>query len=505
MSYPEKYDEKLRFWNLYTLPFIPTEFKYEVIDTVKNQFNIVTKLLCRDDIETIYVATDSGREGEYIYRLVDHMCDGKIKCSDKRRVWIDSQTQEAILKGIKEAKSLDEYNNLSSSAYLRAKEDYLIGINFSRILTVVYGKALASKLNEDRASISIGRVMTCVLGMIVSREREIKNFTKEKYFKLQGKFSDSEFLADFKVLENSKYYESTKLYNDNGFKKEEYANEVKEYITENKELAIVKDVVKKKLKENAPLLFNLAEIQNECTKRFKISPDQTLTIIQSLYEKKLVTYPRTDARVLSTAVAKEISKNLNGIFKNNKNEVISKILNKMKEEKYKTDLTKTKYVNDKKITDHYAIIPTGFGYENFNNLKDLEKDIFNMIVIRFLAIFYPEAVFNKINMSIDINNETFTTSGKVCIEEGYLEVFKLEKEAIKVKKTEENKDESKEDLEEKESLNEAEETQNSIDILDKFKKGDKIKLTCINITNSETSPPTRYNSRIYDTCYGKCR
>ena len=505
MSYPEKYDEKLRFWNLYNLPFIPDKFKYEVIETVKNQFNIVSKLLCRDDIETIYVATDSGREGEYIYRLVDSMCDGKIKCKDKRRVWIDSQTQEAILKGIKEAKSLDKYDNLSASAYLRAKEDYLIGINFSRILTVVYGKALANKLNEDRASISIGRVMTCVLGMVVSREREIKNFKKEKYFKLQGKFSESEILADFKVLNNSIYYESPKLYNDNGFKKEEFAKEAKGYILQNKDSAIIKEIVKKKLKENAPLLFNLAEIQNECTKRFKISPDETLGIIQLLYEKKLVTYPRTDARVLSTAVAKEISKNLNGIFKNNKNEIIAKVLNKMKEEKYKTDLTKTKYVNDKKITDHYAIIPTGFGYENFNNLKDLEKDIFNMIVIRFLAIFYPEAIYNKINMSIDINSETFTTSGKVCTNEGYLEVFRLEKENAKIKKINNSEIESNKLENEEEKNKETEEVENNIDILDKFKKGDKIKLIDININTSETSPPTRYNSRFYDTCYGKCR
>ena len=500
MSYPEKYDEKLRFWNLYNLPFIPTEFKYEVIEGVKNQFDIVSKLLSREDIETIYVATDSGREGEYIYRLVDFMCKDNIKCKDKKRVWIDSQTEEAILKGIKEAKSLNTYDNLASSAYLRAKEDYLMGINFSRILTVVYGKSLAAKLNIERASISIGRVMTCVLGMVVSREREIKNFKKNKYYKLQGVFSDSKFLADFKILENSKFFESPKLYNDSGFKKEEYAKEAKDYINENKDKAVIVEVLKKKLKENAPLLFNLAEIQNECSKRFKISPDETLNIIQSLYEKKLVTYPRTDARVLSTAVAKEISKNLNGIFKNNNNEVIAKILNKMKNEKYKTDLTKTKYVNDKKITDHYAIIPTGSGYENFNNLKEIEKYIFNMIVIRFLAIFYPEAAFNKVSVTIDVNSEIFTTSGKVCISEGYLEVFRLEKEFNKNKK-----DIKQTDIETDSKEENKEEIQSNIEILDKLKKGDNIVLHDININTSETIPPTRYNSRIYDTCYGKCR
>lgn len=490
MSYPDKYDEKLRFWNLYNIPFIPKEFKYEVIEPVKKQFDIVASLLSRNDVETIYVATDSGREGEYIYRLVDNLVGDKITCKDKRRVWIDSQTKEAIEKGIKEAKNLSEYDNLSSSAYLRAKEDYLIGINFSRILTVIYGSALAKKINADKASISIGRVMTCVLGMIVSREREIKNFKKEKYFKLQGKFgNESNFLADFKVNEKSKYFESPKLYSETGFKKEEYAKECKQYILDNKDKAYIKELNKKKLKENAPLLFNLAEAQNECTKRFKISPDETLNIIQTLYEKKLVTYPRTDARVLSTAVAKEISKNLNGIFKNNSNEVISVILNKMKNEKYSTNLVKTKYVNDSKITDHYAIIPTGSGFENLKSLTKMQQDVFNMIVIRFLAIFYPEATFNKINMTIDVNNETFNTSGKVCVSEGYLEVFRLEKESIKKEKV---LGEEKENNEEK--SNENVEVESSIDILEKLKKGDKINLEDININTSETTPPTRYNS-----------
>ena len=490
MSYPDKYDEKLRFWNLYNIPFIPKEFKYEIIEGVKKQFDIVSSLLSREDIETIYVATDSGREGEYIYRLVDSLVGNKIKCKDKRRVWIDSQTKEAIEKGIKEAKSLKEYDNLASSAYLRAKEDYLIGINFSRILTVIYGGSLAKKINTDRASISIGRVMTCVLGMIVSREREIKNFKKEKYFKLQGSFGEkSDFLADFKITDKSKYFESPKLYSDTGFKKDEYAKECKQYILDNKDKAYIKEVTKKKLKENAPLLFNLAEAQNECTKRFKISPDETLNIIQTLYERKLVTYPRTDARVLSSAVAKEISKNLNGIFKNNTNEVITEILNKMKNEKYSTNLLKTKYVNDSKITDHYAIIPTGSGFENLKSLNSLEIKVFNMIVIRFLAIFFPEAVFNKINATIDVNNEIFTTSGKVCTIEGYLEVFKLEKEAIKKEKNNDEKSNEEESLD-KNNID----TQSSVDILKKLKKGDKINLIDININTSETTPPTRYNS-----------
>ncbi len=491
MSYPEKYDEKLRFWNLYTLPFIPNEFKYEPIDSVKKQYNTVTRLLTREDIETIYVCTDSGREGEYIYRLVDYMCNNEIKCKDKRRVWIDSQTEEAILNGIKNAKALSEYDALASSAYLRAKEDYLIGINFSRILTVIYGKALAKKLDEEKASISIGRVMTCVLGMIVSREREIRNFKKEKYYKLQGVFNN--VIADYKVTDKSKYYESPKLYNESGFKKEEFAKEAKEYITSNKEHAFVSEVTKKKIKENAPLLFNLAEAQNECTKRFKISPDETLNIIQSLYEKKLVTYPRTDARVLSVAAAKEISKNLNGLVKSSKDELVSKVLDKMIKNKYKTDILKTKYVNDSKVTDHYAIIPTGQGFENYNVLKDIEKQVYSMITLRFLAIFFPEAKFNKLNITIDIKNEIFTTSAKVCTDEGYLEVFRLEKERIKENKEKLNKSIKKED-DEKEEKVEEEESSNNLDELDKLKKGDKINLTDITIKSSETSPPTRYNS-----------
>ena len=390
MSYPEKYDEKLKFWRLDTLPFIPTTWKYEIIPAVENQFNIVKSLLQREDVEEIYNAGDSGREGEYIQRLVFMMAKPNPNAKMKR-VWIDSQTEEEILRGIKEAKDLSEYDSLSDSAYLRAKEDYLIGINFSRLLSIIYGRNLASKINEDKASISVGRVMTCVLGMIVSREREIRNFVKTKYYKIIGEFGDenSSFNAEWKVNEKSKYFESTKLYNESGFKKQEDAKTfIQSLVGKN---AQVTELKKTKQKENAPLLFNLAEIQNECTKKFKIKPDETLEIIQNLYEKKLVTYPRTDARVLSSAVAKEIKKNLNGLATKFQDEEIKYYIKKMVDEKYSTNLLKTKYVNDSKITDHYAIIPTGQGFENYDKLPDLQKNIYKLIVRRFLAIFYPPA------------------------------------------------------------------------------------------------------------------
>ena len=383
MSYPEKYDEKLKIWRLETLPFIPEEWKYEIIPQVENQFKVVQDLMQRQDIEEIYNAGDSGREGEYIQRLVFMMAKPNPKAKMKR-VWIDSQTQEEILRGIREAKDLSEYDSLSDSAYLRAKEDYLIGINFSRLLSIIYGRTLASQIKEERASISVGRVMTCVLGMIVSREREIRNFVKTKYYKIMGEFGDEEasFKAEWKVNEKSKMFESPKLYNESGFKKEETAKQLISSLQGKK--AKIASLKKSKQKENAPLLFNLAEIQNQCTKRFKIKPDETLEIIQNLYEKKLVTYPRTDARVLSTAVAKEISKNLNGIARGFKDEEVQGYIKKMVEEKYSTNLIKTKYVNDSKITDHYAIIPTGQGYENYNSLPNLQKQIYKVIVTRFL-------------------------------------------------------------------------------------------------------------------------
>ena len=469
MSYPEKYDEKLKTWRLDTLPFIPQEFKYEVIENVQKQFNIIKTLLSREDVDSIYVSTDSGREGEYIYRLVEQ--EAGVKLKNRRRVWIDSQTEEEIKRGINEAKDLSEYDSLSDAAYLRAKEDYLIGINFSRLLSIIYGRRMAKELNEEKLSISVGRVMTCVLGMIVYREREIRSFIKMPYYKVIGNFGNDEknsFIAEWKVGEASEIFNSHKLYNENGFKKE---NDAKDFILYLKDKnAIVTEVKKLKIKENAPLLFNLAEIQNECTKRFKIKPDETLDIVQNLYEKKLVTYPRTDARVLSTAVAKVIKENLNGIAKGYNDEEIQGYIKKMAEEKYSTDLLKTKYVNDSKITDHYALIPTGQGYENYGNLSQLQKEVYKIIVKRFLAIFYPSAEFNKISVTINVENEQFTTTGKVCTKIGYLEVLRSKEVSV--------------NSEEKDNL----ETLNSL------KKGAKINVFNYEIKEAQTNPPTRYNS-----------
>ena len=494
MSYPEKYDEKLKFWRLDTLPFIPKEYKYEVIPNVQKQFNTIQSLIRREDVSTIYVATDSGREGEYIYRLVEQMIG--INGKNRKRVWIDSQTEEEIKRGIREAKELNEYDSLADSAYLRAKEDYLIGINFSRLLTIIYGRRVAKELEQDKISISVGRVMTCVLGMVVSREREIRNFVKVPYYKIIGSFGKKEesksFLAEWKVTENSCKKDSIELYNETGFKKEENAKKFIMDISDKK--AIIKEIKKSKQKENAPLLFNLAEIQNECTKRFKIKPDETLDIIQNLYEKKLVTYPRTDARVISTAVAKVITKNLNGIAKGFKDEEIQTYLNKMVQEKYSTDLIKTKYVNDSKITDHYAIIPTGQGYENYDKIPELQKNVYKLIVKRFLAIFYPPAEYSKVSVTIEVQNrehkEELSSSGKVCLKQGYLEVLK----GIDKKAQETNKQSTENVQNVENDTNESQEEIDNLSILAELKKGQEIDVINYETKEAQTNPPTRYNS-----------
>jgi len=468
MSYPEVYDEKLKYWNLNTLPFLPKEYKYEVISggIQEKQFSIVRQLLQRDDLEVIYNAGDSGREGEYIQRLVFMMAKPNPN-AEMKRVWIDSQTEDEIRRGIKEAKNLSEYDSLSDSAYLRAKEDYLIGINFSRLLSIIYGRRAAKDLNEDKISIAVGRVMTCVLGMVVSREREIRNFVKTKYYRVIGNFgeSGSSIQAEWKVSEKSKFFNSPLLYNESGFKKEEEAKKFIQML-EGKQAKVL-ELKKSTQKENAPLLFNLAEIQNECTKTFKIKPDETLEIIQELYEKKLVTYPRTDARVLSTAIAKEIGKNLNGIYKNFEDLEIKAYMKNMIDEKYSTNLVKTKYVNDSKITDHYAIIPTGQGYENYKGLSDLKKEVYKLITRRFIAIFYPAAEFSKVNLTIDVDNELFYASGRVCKKQGYLEVLKNRMKNEK---------------------------EDNLEMLLALKKGATINVLGYETKDSETSPPSRYNS-----------
>ena len=472
MSYPEKYDEKFRRWSLDTLPFLPKEFKYEVIDGVKKQFETVSSLLNREDIDTIYICTDSGREGEYIYRLVDMMANVKGKV--RKRVWIDSQTEEEIRRGIKEAKDWSYYDNLSAAAFLRAKEDYLMGINFSRILTLKYSRNVANFLKLDRAVLSVGRVMTCVVGMVVNREREIRNFVKTPFYKVSAKCKNQGMFIDgeWKVNEKSKYFNSPMLYKDNGFRERIYAQKLKEHVEEvantNGREAIVLSSDKKKEVKNPPLLFNLAEVQNECSKRFKISPDETLKIIQELYEKKLVTYPRTDARVLSGAVAKEIDKNIKGLCKF---PLLADFANDILNKGTYKNISKTKYVNDSQITDHYAIIPTGFG--NINSLGRLQALIYELICRRFLAIFYPPAVYQKFAIKFGIGDEIFITNTKFCIERGFLDVVNQLKED-----------------------DEGVENQNFeyINMVSSLRKGSKLILDSLSIKEGETVPPKRYSS-----------
>ncbi len=473
MSYPEVYDPALKRWSLETLPFIPDEFKYEVIPAVAKQFRIVSGLLNRRDVERIYVCTDSGREGEYIYRLVEQLAD--VRGKERRRVWIDSQTEEEILRGIREAKDLKEYDNLSASAYLRAKEDYLMGINFSRLLTLKYGNSIANYLRTDRSVISVGRVMTCVLGMVVRREREIREFVETPFYRVvsvNGEPGET-FEGEWRAVKGSRWFESFDLYKENGFKEKEKAEELIVYLSEEKPLTCqIVSIEKKKEKKNPPLLFNLAELQNECSKRFKISPDETLRIVQEMYEKKLVTYPRTDARVLSTAVAKEIHKNLNGLMKYEPAVMFLKDIVGFASHK---GIEKTRYVNDKQITDHYAIIPTGQGLNVLSSLPHLSQKVFDVIVRRFLSIFYPPAVYQKIQIVTRMKEESFFASFKVLAEEGYLKVA-----GIPGGKTEA-----------------AEDGRTDAAFFQKIqglKKGMTLPVQSLEIKEGKTSPPKRYNS-----------
>ena len=421
MSYPEKYDMKFKRWSLETLPFLPEKFKYEVIPAVQKQFTIVSGLLNREDIDTIYVCTDSGREGEYIYRLVEMMAG--VKGKKRKRVWIDSQTEEEILRGIREAKDLSEYDHLSDSAYLRAKEDYLMGINFSRVLSLKYGNAVSSYLGTKYQAISVGRVMTCVLGMVVRREREIREFVKTPFYRVLAnmELSGRPFDGEWRAVEGSRYFQSPLLYKENGFKEEKDAKHLIEELSKNQPLeGVLEKIEKKKENKNAPLLYNLAELQNDCARLFKISPDQTLQAVQEMYEKKLVTYPRTDARVLSSAVAKEISKNLNGLMQYP--QAVPYLQDIQGSGSYK-NIAKTRYTNDKQITDHYAIIPTGQGLQNLKNLSELSNKIYEVIVRRFLSIFYPPAVYQKVALTIQKDGERFFSNFKVLLEEGYLKVM----------------------------------------------------------------------------------
>ncbi len=506
MSYPESYDMKYKKWSLNTLPFLPKEFKYEVIPGVAAQFKIVSGLLNRPDVDTIYVCTDSGREGEYIYRLVEQMAG--VKGKKRRRVWIDSQTEEEILRGIREAKDLAEYDNLSASAYLRAKEDYLMGINFSRLLTLKYGNTIASFLNQKYSVVSVGRVMTCVLGMVVRREREIREFVKTPFYRVIGelKLQEVSVDAEWKAVQGSVYFESPKLYKENGFRKKEDAEALISYLKENAGssgmpdklqngsangpgstvcpwAARVAKIEKKKENKNPPLLFNLAELQNNCSRLFKISPDETLRVVQELYEKKLVTYPRTDARVLSSAVAKEIYKNIRGLTGiPSVRAFAEEILNKGT---YK-GIAKTRYVNDKAITDHYAIIPTGQGLSAVRSLSPLSIKVYEVIVRRFLSIFYPAAVYQKVGLIVQMHTEQLFAGFKVLADPGYLQVMNY---SFSKKQKEDPQDKGTDDGQLQES--------NDAELLKRvaaLKKGDVLGVADLTIKEGETSPPKRYNS-----------
>ena len=476
MSYPEVYDAKLKRWRLDTLPFLPKEFKYEVIPAVAKQFQIVKEQLTREDVDTIYVCTDSGREGEYIYRLVEQMAGVKGKV--RKRVWIDSQTEEEILRGIQEAKPLEDYDNLSASAYLRAKEDYLMGINFSRLLTLKYGNSISNYLQTNYTVLSVGRVMTCVLGMIVRREREIREFVKTPFFRVISTVDveGQTFEGEWRAVKGSRYFESFDLYKENGFQKREKAEELIAYLSQPLPLTCeILSIEKKKEKKNPPLLFNLAELQNECSKRFKISPDETLRIVQKLYEKKLVTYPRTDARVLSTAVAKEIHKNLNGL---SKYEMAGPFLSDILRFGSHKGLEKTRYVNDKQITDHYAIIPTGQGLPALQAVAPTARQVYDLIVRRFLSIFYPPAVYQKVSIVTKRKEEQFFSSFKVLAEEGYLKV-------TGVPGTKKGEDAGEDSENQDEGL---------FSLVQKLRKGMQLNVQGFQIKEGETSPPKRYNS-----------
>lgn len=504
MSYPEKYDEKLKRWSLDTLPFLPEKYRYEVIPSAQKQFETVKGLLNRVDVSTIYICTDSGREGEYIYRLVDMMAG--VKDKKRLRVWIDSQTEEEVLKGIKQAKDWSEYDNLSASAFLRAKEDYLMGINFSRALTLKYGRNISGYLRTDRTVVSVGRVMTCVLGMVVRREREIRSFEKTPFYRViaditcggqngEDAAAGRSFPAEWRVTEKSRYYNTPDLYKENGFKKREKAAELIRNIS-GKEVAegntgvdncgiisVIDSVEKKKETKNPPLLYNLAELQNDCSKLFKISPDQTLQIVQELYEKKLVTYPRTDARVLSTAVCKEIHKNIGGL----RNYALARdFASEILEKKMYTGVAKTRYCDDKKITDHYAIIPTGQGFGALGSVSQTASKVYEVIVRRFLSIFYPAAQYQKISIVTTTQNESFFASFKVLVDEGYLKVTPY---SFIKKKAESGNGASGDDSTENEKCDAA-----FFEELKKLRKGSQLPINSLTIKEGETTPPKRYTS-----------
>jgi len=498
MSYPESYDPIYKRWSFDTIPFIPDTFRYEVIDSVKKQFNIVKSILNKPDVGVIYVCTDSGREGEYIYRLVEMQAE--VSNKQRKRVWIDSQTEDEIRRGIETAKDLSDYDNLSASAFLRAKEDYLMGINFSRVLTLKYSNSVKTHLKEDRAVISVGRVMTCVLGMVVDREREIRNFTETPFYRVIGnfKFREHDFDAEWKAVEASKYFQSPILYKENGFKEEKDALLLIEALLDPPEVPVVDSLEKKKENKNPPLLYNLAELQNDCSKLFKISPDETLRIVQELYEKKLTTYPRTDARVLSTAVAKEIDKNIKGLTNY---PILSEFAKEILNNKAYTGLKNTRYVNDKQITDHYAIIPTGQGIGTLSSLTPVASHVYELIARRFLAVFYSAAVYRKVLVTIRLKEEKFFSSFKVLAEPGYLPMTELsfikkKETTVKEKDVPEQSGNTEEQGDDKTESDAEEKVLDAefLSILEQMKKGESLDLNTLTVKEGKTSPPKRYNS-----------
>jgi len=492
MCYPDAYDPALKRWSLDTIPFVPNEYKYQIIENVKEQFNIIQELFNRKDVEVIYNAGDSGREGEYIQRLVMQEA-GYNKNAALKRVWIDSQTEDEILRGIREAKDMKEYDRLSDAAYLRAKEDYLMGINFSRALTLKFGNYISDFMKTDRTVIAVGRVMTCVQGMVVKREREIRDFVKTPFYKINASFLETnngndvvKYIGEWKLTENSKYNGFKDLYKENGFVKKEDADSFTEYIKSCENANIVK-IEKKKQTKNPPLLYNLAELQNDCSKLFKISPDQTLAIAQELYEKKMTTYPRTDARVLSSAVAGEITKNLNGLKNIN---MVRPFAEEILSQKLYQNLSKTRYVNDKQITDHYAIIPTGQGTDSLSKLSHQTLKVYEIIVRRFLAVFFKAAVYQKMTIETLVKTESFFSNYKSLVDEGYMKVMKYSFSKAK--------DETQDKAAKEAKVSEDELEQDADEILEAFlknvKKGTVVNIDEVNIKEGETTPPKRYNS-----------
>ncbi len=491
MVYPEEYDIRYKKWMLQDLPFLPEKYKYGVIKNVRQQYDIVHALLQREDIDTVYWAGDSGKEGQTIEENIRNF-GGVRKGMQELRVWIDSQTEDEIRRGVAQAKPMSAYENLGRSGIMRSIEDYAMGINFSRVMSVKYGKLLNdAAATKGYTAIAVGRVMTCVLGMVVNREREIRNFKETSFYRVVGAFTEADIEAEWKAVEGSAYFESPKLYKENGFKEKEDAQALITSL-EGKD-AVVKTLEKGISRKKAPLLFNLAELQAECAKRFKISPDQALQVAQDLYEKKLTTYPRTDARVLTTAVAKEIDKNLNGLKGYTPTQRFTDhILTK----KSFANIAKTQYTDDSKVTDHYAIIPTGQLTE-LGTLTPLQSKVFDLITRRFLSIFYPPAEYQTLKLVVGIEKESLFASAKALKVLGYLEVMgRTLEDADEDENTGDgqNKDNTASQTKTGESPEKKNNPKKLLALADTLKQGDLLAVNGFEIRDSKTTPPKRYTS-----------